>query len=178
MPRLNVVDPATATGKTKELFDGPLKGKHLNIFKGFANSPAALEAYLNLSGALAGGSLSKKEGEVVALTMGESSGCDYCTAAHTTLGKMAGLTDEQTVQARQGHVDGDPKLDAVAKFTSALYEKRGHVSDDDLAKFRAVGFDDGAVAEVVGHFALNTLTNYFNHVNNTAVDFPSPPKIG
>ena len=44
MPRLNVVDPSTATGRVKEIFDGPLKGKHLNIFKGFANSPAVLDA--------------------------------------------------------------------------------------------------------------------------------------
>ena len=41
MPRLNTIDPATATGKAKEIFDGPLQGKHLNIFKGMANSPAA-----------------------------------------------------------------------------------------------------------------------------------------
>ena len=32
MPRLNVVDPATATGRVKEIFDGPLKGKHLAIW--------------------------------------------------------------------------------------------------------------------------------------------------
>ena len=34
MPRLNVIDPEKATGKAKEIFDGPLKGMQLNIFKG------------------------------------------------------------------------------------------------------------------------------------------------
>ena len=57
MPRLNVVEPASAEGKAKELFEGPLKGKHFNIFRGMANSPAALNAYLQLSGALQDGLL-------------------------------------------------------------------------------------------------------------------------
>jgi hypothetical protein len=32
--------------------------------------------------------------------------------------------------------------------------------------------DDGEIAEVVAHVALNVFTNYFNNVNQTDVDFP------
>jgi hypothetical protein len=57
MARLTPVEPANATGPAKEIFDGPLKGKHFNVFKALANSPAALQGYLGLSGAVAHGSL-------------------------------------------------------------------------------------------------------------------------
>ena len=54
MPRLKVVEPAQATGKTRELYDGLQKkmGKVVNIFQGMGNSPAALNAYLSMSSAV------------------------------------------------------------------------------------------------------------------------------
>ena len=178
MSRLNVVDPNAATGAIKEVFEGPLKGKHFNIYKGMANSPAVMQAYLGFSGNLGEGALSKKEAEVIALTVGEANGCDYCTAAHSMIGKMAGLSDEQIIGARQGSVANDPKLDALAHFATAMHEKKGYVSDDDLAKVRAAGYTDEHITEAVAHYALATFTNYFNHVNKTDVDFPAAPKIG
>lgn len=176
MPRLNVVDPATAKPEAKEIFDGPLKGKHFNIFKGLANSPAALNAYLGFSGALAKGSLTAKEREVIALSVGEANNCGYCVSAHTAIGKGAGLSEGQTIEARRGALE-DARLSAVAKFALSLHEKKGHVSDADLAAFKAAGFEDGHVAEVVANYALNVFTNYFNHTNDTAIDFPIPAKI-
>ena len=65
MARITPVDPATVTGKSKELLDGPLAGKHFNIFRSMAQSPAALQAYLGLSGAVANGGLNAKERDAV-----------------------------------------------------------------------------------------------------------------
>jgi uncharacterized peroxidase-related enzyme len=175
MPRLNVVEPASAEGKTKELFDGPLKGKHFNIFKGIANSPAALNAYLQLSGALADGLLDAKEREIIALAIGELNQCNYCLAAHTAIGKMSGLKDEQMLAARRG--EGDAKHAALAKFAQTLAEKHGDVSDDDISAVKAAGYGDGHLAEIVANYALNIYTNYFNHLNQTDVDFPAAPSL-
>jgi uncharacterized peroxidase-related enzyme len=177
MPRLTVVDPAASTGQVKEIFEGPLKGKHLNIFKGIANSPAALQMYLAMSGALHGGELTKAEAEVIQLAVGEANGCGYCTAAHTMAGTKAGLTSEQAIGARQGRIEDDPKLDAIARFAVAMHEKKGFVSDDDLNKIRSAGYSDSHIVEIVAHYALATFTNYLNHVNETVVDFPEPSKI-
>lgn len=176
MPRLKVIEPEQAEGKAKELFDGPFKDMHINIFKGMANSPAVLEAYLGMAGALSNGLLTAKEREVLMLTVGEANGCGYCVSAHTMLGKQAGLSDEETVAARQGELK-DPNLAAVATFALALHEKNGWVSDDDLAAFRDAGYTDGHIAEVVANYALSTLTNYFNHVNETEVDVPAAPVL-
>ena len=177
MPRLNVVDPATATGRVKEIFDGPLKGKHLNIFKGFANSPAVLDAFLGMSGALNKSSLSGKEREAVALAVGQANDCNYCLAAHTALGKMAGMSEAETIAARRGDSD-DLRTAALTKFAQAIHEKRGWVGDDNIATFRAAGFSDGEIAEVVAVYALNLFTNYFNHLNETEIDFPAAPALG
>jgi len=177
MPRLNVVDPATATGAAREIFEGPLAGKHFNIFKGLANSPAALKATLALKGAIAEGVLSGIEREIIALAIGELNGCDYCTAAHTALGKMAGLTEDQTVAARKGDSLGDPKLDAFAKFVRILHDKSGYVSDEDLDTIKAAGYCDAAIVEIIVGYAENVLTNFFNHVNESEVDFPAVPAL-
>jgi alkylhydroperoxidase family enzyme len=48
----------------------------------------------------------------------------------------------------------------------------GRVTDEDIEAIHAAGFDDGAIAEVVAHVALNFFTNYFNHVAQTEIDFP------
>lgn len=177
MPRLSVIDPEQASGDVREVFDGPLKGKHLNIFKGMANSPAALHAYLGLAGALAKASLSAKEQEAIQLLVSQQNGCSYCLAAHTAIGMKAGLSQDQTVAVRQGVPTGDAKLDALVRFASNLYEKKGRVSDEDLAAVKGAGYDDGAVAEAVASYALAMYTNAFNIANDTEVDFPPPPSI-
>lgn len=177
MPTLTPVDPANATGEVKEIFDGPLKGKHLNIFKGMANSPATLKSYLQLSGALAGGLFDAKEREVIQLVSAETNGCGYCLAAHTAIAKGAGLSEQQTIDARQGTLPGDAKLDALARFTQALLEKKGYPSKGDLDAFTGAGYTLAHAAEVVPNLALAFLTNYFNHFNDTPVDFPAAPSL-
>lgn len=174
MPRLHVVDPTEPA--TKAIFDGPLRGKHLNVFKGLANSPAALEAYLQMSGALSKGIFTAQEREVIALAIGEANNCGYCVAAHSMIGKGAGLSEQQTLDARRGN-PADAKHKALATFVMALHAKRGLTSEADLAAFKAAGYTDGHIAEAIAHYALNTFTNYFNHTNETTIDFPIPAKV-
>jgi len=176
MPRLNVVDPATATGKARELFDGRLRKRQRNIYKGLANSPAVLEAYLKFAGGLTRGLLNPLEREVIALGVAQANDCDYCLAGHTAAGQMVGLTDEQILEARTGKLQ-DPELNAIARFVQALHEKRGRVSDDDLTTLRQAGYSDGHVVEIVVTYAQNMFTSYFNHVNQTELDFPPAPEL-
>jgi len=178
MPRLNVVDPATATGKAKELFDGPLAQKKLNIFRGMANNPGVLDAFLKFSGGVKAGSLTPAEHELVALACAQSNACDYCLAAHTKVAAGQGIDAKAAVEARKGKAT-DPRQQALLRFTNAIVEKRGSVSDADLKAFRTAGFDDAAVVETVGAVGVNFFTNFFNHVNQTSVDsmFDAAPKI-
>lgn len=178
MSRIETVNPAQATGKAKELLDGvKVKlGMTPNLMRVMANSPAVLDAYLKFSGSLGSGELPAKTREQIALTVGQANACDYCLSAHSTIGKMVGLTAEQILDSRRG-TSAEPTTNAVLRFARQLVDKRGMVSDADLADVRNAGLDDGAIAEIVANVALNILTNYFNHVAETEIDFPRAEAI-
>ena len=173
MSRFHQIAPESATGKGKELLDA-VKGKLglvPNMTRAMANAPAVLNGYLQLSGALGQGTLPAKTREQIALVVGQANGCDYCLAAHSTIGKMVGLTADQIRDSRHGTAI-DPKADALIRFARKVVDSKGRVSDGDLQDVRDAGFDDGAIAEVVANVALNIFTNYFNHVAETDIDFP------
>jgi uncharacterized peroxidase-related enzyme len=178
MSRIQTIAPETASGKAKELLDAVKTKLGLvpNLTKVMANSPAVLDGYLQLSGALGKGNLSAKSREEISLAVGEANHCDYCVAAHSTIGKMVGLTADQIRDSRLG-CSVDPKTDALVRFALKIVESRGLVSDADVHAFRSAGYDDGAIAEVVANVALNIFTNYFNHVAETEIDFPKAEKL-
>lgn len=173
MARLNTVDQTHAEGKAKTLLDTvkAKMGMVPNLTKVMANSPAVLESYLGISGPLAGGLLSPKLKQLLALTVGEANGCEYCLSAHTLIGKHVGLTEEQIIAGRRATAE-DPKTDAALAFARKVVAQRGKVTADDLAAVRKVGFTDGEITEIVAHVALNTFTNYVNNVADTEIDFP------
>jgi uncharacterized peroxidase-related enzyme len=168
-----MIDPNTATGNAKELLDGiqAKVGMTPNLYRIMANSPAALGGLMDFGGALAKGSLSAKLREQIALVVAETNGCDYCLAAHSAVGKSLGLSKEALLDSRRGSA-ADTKTRAALAFAGALVENRGHVADEDLQHVRDGGYDDGAIVEIIATVALNTFTNYFNHVAETPVDFP------
>ncbi len=146
------------------------------MMRSMANSPPVLDAYLKFSGSLGTGNLPAKTREQIALAVGQANLCDYCLSAHSTIGKMVGLTAEQILESRRGS-STDPTTDAVLRFARQLVDKRGLVSDADLAAVREAGWNDGAIAEIVANVALNIFTNYFNHVAETEIDFPRAEAI-
>jgi uncharacterized peroxidase-related enzyme len=173
MNRIAQLDPAQAAGKTKRLFDA-VEGKLglvPNLYRVLGAAPAALEGYLNFSGALAGGSFNAKVREQIALTVAESNLCGYCLSAHTVMGSRVGLTVEDIAQARQaGATVG--KTDAILKLARNIVVQRGEVGNADLQKARTAGLTDGDIIETIANVVVNIFTNYVNHVARTVVDFP------
>ena len=143
-----------------------------NLMKLVGHSPAALEGYLSLNGALAKGKLDVKLRERLALAVAEFNGCDYCLSAHDYLGRnVAKLSQGELDAARDFHSE-DAHADAALRFARQVAESHGRVSDADLATLRAAGFDEAGVIEIVATVALNVLTNYINNVAQTDIDFP------
>jgi uncharacterized peroxidase-related enzyme len=149
-----------------------------NLFRVVANSPAALEGYLGLNGALAKGALDHKTRERIALAVAEIDGCDYCLSAHTYIGKNLAKLDDLEVAANRGGSSRDPEAAAAVRFAARIVRERGHVSDADLAEVRNAGYDDAQLIEIVAHVALNILTNYVNEVAGTQIDFPAVTHAG
>lgn len=178
MPRLNLVEPGDASGKTAALYEKLIDGfgTVFNLFKGLGNSPVALEAYLTLDELIASGSLSEADQDTVRLVASQQNGCDYCLAAHTVTGQGKGLSEEEIIAIRKGEVK-DEKRAALVKFTHAVVESKGFVTDEEIQAFRLAGYGDEQVAEVCTILAQKTLSNYFNHINDTELDFPAAPEI-
>jgi AhpD family alkylhydroperoxidase len=111
--------------------------------------------------ALAGGSLPPKLREEIALAVGELNGCQYCVSAHTAIGKLTGLTDDEIEDAREGR-SHSPKVAAALEFTRLLVANRGRVTDANFEAVRKAGLGDGEIAEIITQTALNIFMNYFN----------------
>ena len=175
MSRLPQIAPDQANPQQAKLFAAVTSklGRVPNLLRALGNSTAALRGYLDFSGALGVGSgLDAKQREIVALAVAQANGCEYCLAAHSTIGKMVGLSPEAIEAARRA--DGlDESARAVARFADAVVNSRGRVSEEQLKAFRVAGFNDEAITEVVAHVALNVFTNYFNNLAETDVDFPA-----
>lgn len=175
MSRLSI--PATidaAPEKSRPMLEAVKKqlGMAPNLFRLVSNSPAALEGYLGLSGALAKGALPAATRERIALAIAAVNGCDYCMSAHTYLGKNLAKLDDAEMAANRNGRSNDPKADAAVRFAAKIARERGHVSDEDVRAVKLAGYDDAQVVEIIQHVALNTWTNYVNVVADTEIDFP------
>ena len=171
--RIETLNPATTTGKSKELFDAVQQkvGFIPNLIKVFGNSPATLQAYLSLGELTASGRFSNKFREQLALAIAEENECDYCLSAHTAIGKMNGLSETQTEHSRLAK-SIDPKEAAALHFAQVVTNKRGQVNNEDLTLIKEAGYTDQDIIEIVLNVVSNTLTNYVNHIAQTEIDFP------
>jgi len=174
MSRINIPTVEQSPESSKPLLAAVAKqlGMVPNLMRLVGNSPAALEGYLSLNGALAKASIDTALRERIALTVGEFNGCEYCLSAHDFLGRnFAKLSGSEIDAARAGR-SSDARVDAALRFARRVVVTRGMVTDEELSAVRAAGFDDAAVLEIVVTVALNVLTNYVNNVARTDVDFP------
>ncbi len=147
-------------------------GSAPNLFRLVSLSPAALEGYVGLLGALGRGELSAATGERIALAVAEINGCGYCLSAHAYLGRNVAKLDDAEIDANRDGVSHDPKADAAVRFAAKVTRQRGHVDAKDLQAVRDAGYTDAQMIEIVLHVALNTWTNYINEVAKTDIDFP------
>jgi len=174
MTSISIPSVESAPAASKPLLDAVHKqlGVVPNLMKVIAHSPAALEGYLALNGALAKGRLDVKLRESLALAVAEYNGCDYCLSAHSYLGlNVAKLSDADLSAAREGR-STDPRHQAALQFAGRVAATRGRVTPAELTALRDADFNEAEVIEVVATVALNVLTNYVNNVAHTEIDFP------
>lgn len=178
MQRIIPINLENATGEAKRLLEMTQEryGMTTNFEKTLANSPAALEGYLNFKEHLKGGLLDATLLERIALLVSEKNRSPYCLAAHTTLGRVVGLSEEEIVDSRGG-VSPDSKVEIALQFVCRVLEKHGQISDADLARIRRGGYRDGEITEIVANICLMIFSNYFNLVAGTVTDFPLAPDL-
>jgi uncharacterized peroxidase-related enzyme len=173
MSRLPIPARDDAPAASQPLLDavGQQLGVIPNLFRLVGLSPAALEGYLGLNGAL-GKALDVKTRERIALTVAQVNGCDYCLSAHSYLGANMAKLDAAELTANRHGRSNDAKADAALRFAKTVAETRGQVSAGDIEAVKVAGYTDAQVVEIVLLVALNFLTNLINNVADTDIDFP------
>jgi uncharacterized peroxidase-related enzyme len=171
--RIQPVDADQTTGRTRQLFDDMRArfGVVPNLFRALGNAPAALEAYVNFSAALSGGTFDARVREMIGLTVAESNLCDYCLNAHIFTSGRIGLTRAEIADAIRASA-ADAKTDAILKLARSIIVQRAELSDADLQRARDGGLTDCELVETVANVVLNIFMNYLDHVARPAVDFP------
>ena len=173
MSRIPQITDDVASPAAAELFSA-IKSKVgfvPNLYRVMANEPAALAANLGLGEALGKGAFDTKTREAIALVTAGANNCDYCASAHTAISKNLNVDDAEIASRLEGK-SSDPKIQAIVTFAKAVVDKRGLVSDADLAAARQAGLNEGEIVETVANVVANIFTNYINHVADTQIDFP------
>jgi uncharacterized peroxidase-related enzyme len=176
MSRLTTIRPEEATGAAAEVFAKIKKtvGKVPNTYATVGtHTPEALSAALAFDAAVAASTLGKADIEVIKLAVSEYVGCDYCVAAHTLMGKLAGLSADDMKQVRAGVATGEAKRDALVTYVRTLVGTRGTVPEAVVDAVRAAGYTERQIIEINLAIASITFTNLVNRVNDTTLDFPT-----
>ncbi|MFC5729281.1 MULTISPECIES: carboxymuconolactone decarboxylase family protein [Nocardioides] len=174
MSRIAQIEPPTATGTAAALLEQVQRtlGVTPNMTKVMANSPALLKGYLALSEALGGGVIPAAVRERLAMATAEANGCGYCLSAHSYIGaNIAKVSADELERARSAE-SSDPHTAALLSLSNAILQNAGDVDDATLSAARTAGVTDAEIGEVVGHIALNVLTNYFNTLAQVEIDWP------
>ncbi|MBF2709532.1 carboxymuconolactone decarboxylase family protein [Flavobacterium soyangense] len=177
MEKFTVPTRENVSENNQAIFDNLQKavGFVPNMFAFFAHSPSALGDYLTLQNRKT--SLSNKEKEVINLVVSQINGCNYCKAAHTTIGKMVGFTEEQTLEIRRANISFNPKLNALVKFAKEIVETKGEVSAETKTGFFNEGYTTENLVDVVMMVGDKIITNYLFALAKVPIDFPEPQAI-
>lgn len=173
MARINTVTYETASAEQKALFDAIQSqlGVVPNFLKVFANSPAALKAFLGLHGIANDGSLDLRTRERIALALAQQNSCEYCLSAHTAIGRKAGL-DSAEIEANRAGASQDAKAAVAVRFARALVEHQGEITTAELLEMRNAGYSESDIVEVITHVGMNLLTNILGKAGRVDIDFP------
>lgn len=173
MSRIHTVSPDSATAEQKALFDAirAQLGTVPNFLKIFANSPAALRAFLGLHTINGEGALDPQTRERIALAVAQANECDYCVSAHTAIGRKAGLSNTE-MEANRAGTSQDARAGAAVAFARALVANTGDVTSAELAAVRNAGYTDAEIVEIITHVGLNILTNLVGKASQVDIDFP------
>ena len=141
-----------------------------NLHAVMAEAPTVLTAYKQLHELFQQTSFNSAELTVIWQTINVENNCHYCVPAHSMIAKMMSV-DPRLIQAL---VDNEPlpdeKLQTLKDTTLALMRHRGQLTKAELNDFKAAGYGNQQLLEILLGLAQKTISNYTNHLANTELD--------
>ena len=133
-----------------------------NVFLTLAHRPAELRAFMAYHDTLMEGDsgLSKAEREMIVVATSAANDCQYCVVAHGAILRIRAknplISDQVAVNYRKA--DLTPREEAMLEFALKIATSSGEMSDEDIAKVRALGFsmeDVWDIGAITAFFALS-----------------------
>lgn len=141
-----------------------------NLLGELAASPAAARAYMALHELLAETAFTPVEQNIILTAASVANDCAYCVATHSAALMTAGLPGPEIEAIRRGDALPDPMLETLRRFTTVLVRTHGHPPEDEVEQFLDAGYDRDHIFEVLIGVAMNTLSNYTDHIAGTPLD--------
>lgn len=163
-PWIRVVEPDSAEGRLREIYDETLKkrGRLAALHKIHSLNPESLRAHMDLYMTLMFGAspVPRRTREMVAVAVSRSNGCAYCVAHHADALARYEKRPEYIMAVREGHWEALVPTDAaVCRHAEKLTRESGSMSDADIAALRAAGLSDEEILDIT------QIAAYFNFVN-------------
>lgn len=171
----------TASGTSRDLLaqTQAKMGFIPNMYRSMALHPGLFVTYVAGYQQLRSDSgLSPVEQEVIFLAISRSNHCTYCMAAHSFVADaMSKVPPAVTNAIRDGSPIPDPRLAALATFTSLMFESRGRPEASDVATFLTAGYEERHILSIILAIAVKTISNYTNHIADPTVDQPFAGRV-
>ena len=162
----------SAPEKSKPLLEAAKKemGVIAGLYSVMAESPEILKAYKQIHQLFTATSFDSEELTVVWQTINVEHECHYCVPAHTFIANAMKVDPKLTEALRSRSAMPTEKLQVLHDFTLAIVRQRGNVTEAQKSAFFAVGYSHKQILEVILGLSQKILSNYVNHVAETAVD--------
>jgi AhpD family alkylhydroperoxidase len=148
-----------------------LTGKMPNLYATIGYSANALNSYLHYVSEQARGTFHAKDREAVYLIVSQLNGCEYCLASHTQSAIKNGWKEEETLALRAGK-HPEQKWQVIYKVIRLIIEQKGHVSDELLDEFYALGYNEAGIIDLMVLINVMSFTNYTYRLTQIPIDFP------
>ena len=170
MARVSLIEPEQASAEVKEIYDGKLKGKPINLQKALAHRPAILSNFPAFYASV-GRSLDRKLYEAIYLRTSLINGCHYCTQHHIQGAKRAGLTVDDMKALKDGNYSGFGAAEQEAlRYAEKLTRKPDSATDADFSSLKR-HFSDEQIVD------LHMLTGLANLTNRVTGPFRLEPEF-
>jgi uncharacterized peroxidase-related enzyme len=175
------IQPTTqndAPDATRPILEQLQKGLGMvpNLFAAIGHSPGSLGSLLGWDAAIARGTLSKREIELLNLHVSELNGCGYCISAHGALGARVGLSASDIQAGRDGH-GANQRENALLALARRVVRSGGAHTQTELMLAREAGVSDADIIDTLAIVALKTFTNAVAIAGKIEIDFPKQSRL-
>jgi AhpD family alkylhydroperoxidase len=135
-----------------------------------ATSPHTLDGFLRMSAMFEATTLEPAARETLILTVAVRNGCHLCVAMHTAALTRLDADPDLIAALRAGAPLPDDRLEALRRFTHAVLDTAGDVSDGDFQAFLDQGYTPENALEVVLGIGTYMLSTFANRMTRAPLD--------